>query len=270
MLFVDGVRRVEARVWLDDGAGGAHPGICATFAAGAVRCDGTARVGPVIVGRGLFTSFGQAESVTPGQGSSPSRFAAGEGAEALSLALQERMGEAEVTAAEAASDAGPADLRGDRRATARTPTPEPRRGLREDTPRRLPARQSSMRSSVRWPPGNVLRSSSSGRAGAGWPGTSDFPGDGNPLVRRRALRVLARPNRCPQAIALADRVTRTLPRFASEPHKEAQSAAKPLPDRGSRTRAAPAHGRSPGPDLPGAAPIGCRQCSRRVNPNDYP
>ena len=35
ILFVDGVRRVDARIWIDDGSGGAAPGLCATVAAGA-------------------------------------------------------------------------------------------------------------------------------------------------------------------------------------------------------------------------------------------
>ena len=110
VLFIDGVRRIEARVWLDDGAGGAHPGICASYAAGAVRCDGTARIGPVVVERGLFTAFGGAEHVDTTAGEFPVRLAANEGVEALSLALQERMGIAEVAAAEAACAEGDAEL----------------------------------------------------------------------------------------------------------------------------------------------------------------
>ena len=43
ILFTDGVRRVDARVWIEDGSE-SHPGICATYAAGAVRCDGRATV----------------------------------------------------------------------------------------------------------------------------------------------------------------------------------------------------------------------------------
>ena len=39
VVFVDGVRRVEARVWVTGDDGDAHPGICASYAAGAVRCE---------------------------------------------------------------------------------------------------------------------------------------------------------------------------------------------------------------------------------------
>ena len=53
VLFVDGVRRIEARVWLgddlsddrDEERAEVRPGICASYAAGIVRCDGRARRG---------------------------------------------------------------------------------------------------------------------------------------------------------------------------------------------------------------------------------
>ena len=38
VVFVDGVRRVDARVWITDGSR-TRPGVCASVAAGAVRCD---------------------------------------------------------------------------------------------------------------------------------------------------------------------------------------------------------------------------------------
>ncbi|MET0325533.1 MAG: hypothetical protein ABW219_09945 [Ilumatobacteraceae bacterium] len=41
ILFVDGVRRVDARLWIHDGDR-AHPGICASVAAGVVECVATA------------------------------------------------------------------------------------------------------------------------------------------------------------------------------------------------------------------------------------
>ena len=34
VLFVDGVRRVDARVWIEDPDGDAQPGICASYGAG--------------------------------------------------------------------------------------------------------------------------------------------------------------------------------------------------------------------------------------------
>ena len=37
-MFVDGVRRVDARVWIHDGDR-AHAGVCASVGAGIVECD---------------------------------------------------------------------------------------------------------------------------------------------------------------------------------------------------------------------------------------
>jgi hypothetical protein len=107
LVFIDGVRRVEAHVWIDadDAAGPGGPaehGTCASFAAGAVRCDGAAVCGPVIVGRGLFTAHGGAETIATAAGDFNVRVAPSGSPEGLALALQERMGEAELEAAEAA------------------------------------------------------------------------------------------------------------------------------------------------------------------------
>jgi hypothetical protein len=56
VLFVDGVRRIDARVWIHDGAA-AHAGVCASVAAGVVSCTaGRAEVGEVLVSRGLFVA----------------------------------------------------------------------------------------------------------------------------------------------------------------------------------------------------------------------
>jgi hypothetical protein len=52
-LFVDGVRRVEARAWIEDGIEPV-PGVFASWAAGVVRCDDAARIEAVEVARGVF------------------------------------------------------------------------------------------------------------------------------------------------------------------------------------------------------------------------
>ena len=100
ILFTDGVRRVDARVWIDHG-GESHPGICATYAAGAVRCDGRASVVAAEVRRGLFTAATEAESIVGRHASYPVKNAPAGSAEVLSLALQQRMGELEVALASA-------------------------------------------------------------------------------------------------------------------------------------------------------------------------
>jgi uncharacterized protein len=58
VLLVDGVRRVDARVWVTDDEGDTFPGLAASYAAGVVRCDlrkGAAEVAAARIARGLFT-----------------------------------------------------------------------------------------------------------------------------------------------------------------------------------------------------------------------
>ncbi len=62
VLFVDGVRRIDARIWISDGEL-VHAGVCASVAAGAVKCDQReAHVVDVEVKRGVFASPSEAAS----------------------------------------------------------------------------------------------------------------------------------------------------------------------------------------------------------------
>jgi hypothetical protein len=124
MLFVDGVRRIEAHVWIDDESGGAGratqatAALCASYAAGVVCCYGRqAHLVTAEIRRGLFsvaphaseivTRAGryQANHVTAGTAGVPLMAR-------LSQALQRRLADVEmVAAAEARSaihDHGPA------------------------------------------------------------------------------------------------------------------------------------------------------------------
>lgn len=107
ILFVDGVRRVDANLWIETPDGSAELGLCATYAAGAVRCrGGSADVVAAEVRRGLFTSAPGAEAVGAGSVAYEVRATGGATAEELWLGIQQRMGELEgVVAAEHASGA---------------------------------------------------------------------------------------------------------------------------------------------------------------------
>ena len=71
VVFVDGVRRVEARVSASNPtAGDPMGGICASYAAGAVRCDGRATVLEPEVRRGLFCREGGPDSIATPYGPS--------------------------------------------------------------------------------------------------------------------------------------------------------------------------------------------------------
>lgn len=106
ILFVDGVQRIDAWVWIRTPDGGARPGIAASYAAGVTCCDGKAHVAAVEVRRGLF-SAAAAEPINARRVVYRPYGASGETPDHLRHAVQQRMGELEV---ELAGRCGPADL----------------------------------------------------------------------------------------------------------------------------------------------------------------
>ncbi len=108
LLFVDGVRRVEANVWITDDQNESHQGICASYAAGAVRCNGSAQVVAAEVRRGVFCPVEGAEAIVTRHADFALQVVAEDVPDKLTLALQGRMGELEGQVA--ASCAGPEDL----------------------------------------------------------------------------------------------------------------------------------------------------------------
>ena len=114
VLFVDGVRRIDARVWIDEpiGADGLAPtsataGICASYAAGVVCCcDGQAHVIATEVRRGLFTIAAHALDVTTRAGTYEACYTVPRDGTplpvTLSTALQQRLADVELTTAVAA------------------------------------------------------------------------------------------------------------------------------------------------------------------------
>lgn len=66
VVFIDGVRRIDGRVWITEGDL-ARPGLCATVAAGAVHCEpGVAEIVAAEIERGLYTPAETAESIDAG------------------------------------------------------------------------------------------------------------------------------------------------------------------------------------------------------------
>ena len=61
VLFVDGVRRMDAQVWITGADGVTHLGLCVSYAAGSVRCNGDATIEACEVRRGLFGPVGLPE-----------------------------------------------------------------------------------------------------------------------------------------------------------------------------------------------------------------
>ncbi len=105
ILFVDGVRRVEARLWLNPEPGGEpEPGLCASYAAGVVRSTPTgAAVEIAEVRRALLTTSEEADDVVTRLGSWVAVHAKPDATkqvfDVLSLALQQKLAELEIICA---------------------------------------------------------------------------------------------------------------------------------------------------------------------------
>jgi hypothetical protein len=123
MLFVDGVRRIEARVWIDSpqnaGEAQAAPGpateatvaLCASYAAGVVCCsDQQAHLVTAELRRGLFSIAPHASDISTRAGKYQAHHVADSTAGVplmarLSQALQRRLADVEVASAAAARSA---------------------------------------------------------------------------------------------------------------------------------------------------------------------
>ncbi len=104
LLFVDGVRRIDARVWLEDGSGDVALGICASYAAGGVVCAEDARLAGSEIERGLFAPH-PAAGIRTWAGAYQPKATGGGGVPDLINALREGLRNLEVKAARRAQGA---------------------------------------------------------------------------------------------------------------------------------------------------------------------
>lgn len=105
VLFVDGVRRVDANLWIERPEGRPALALAATYAAGAVRSNGQAEVVDVRVSRGLFTSAAGVTDIETRSGAYEVRATTGQSPEELWLGIQQRMGELEGVVAASQEEA---------------------------------------------------------------------------------------------------------------------------------------------------------------------
>ncbi len=105
VLFVDGVRRTDAQVWVDEPDGTASPALCASYAAGVVCCcrGSGAHLVTAYIRRGLFTLNTDGADVVTAAGTYRCHYTeprpGADPAQVLSQAVQKDMGETELLAA---------------------------------------------------------------------------------------------------------------------------------------------------------------------------
>lgn len=228
--FLDGVRRIDARVWVHGREPQPGPGIAASLAAGLVACESSARVVGVRTERGLFTAAPEATDITTRLASYPARRAAGPGLDQLSLALQQRLTDLEVDLAidvRAAQPGGDDLLVVDGPLRGRTHLDRTVGYIKTHHASYLPAAQSGVVGSLR--PGQRTPAFT---VGTSWrrnswylrlPGSPGVPWAG--VVRIECSADLA-----PEQVArLADLTARVLPPLASVPHKDPRAPQNLVP-----------------------------------------
>jgi hypothetical protein len=108
VLFLDGVRRIDARLWVHGADPQPMPGLVASLAAGLVCCDGAARLVDVKVDRGLYSAAESATDLRTGHAVYAARRTR-TGLEALQLGVQQRLSELEAELSAAWRERGAED-----------------------------------------------------------------------------------------------------------------------------------------------------------------
>ena len=225
VLFVDGVRRIDARVWITDDDGVSEPGVCASYAAGVVRAGEKAEVVQTAVRRGLFGASRAMRPITTHHaGVVYSPYAAADGSpESLWIAIQEQMAVVEIEMAGAARSEVDADalVLLDGPVTNRTHISGAVGVIKTHAtaylPRELHLMVGDLPECARTPLFTIGGRGSRHSWYVRLPGGPDAPWAG--VVRCECAASFAPA----EAIELAEVVTATLPRYASEPHKEARA-----------------------------------------------
>lgn len=95
VLFLDGVQRIDARVWVHGHEPQPTPGVAASLAAGLLCCDGAARLIEARIDHSLYTAAADATDLDTRHATYALR-RTGAGSDKLSLAVQQRLSELET------------------------------------------------------------------------------------------------------------------------------------------------------------------------------
>lgn len=222
IVFIDGVRRIDARVWIETPDGDFEPGLCSSYAAGALCCDERAELLVAEVERGMFSAAPGATDISTELAAYPARMAAGSDIDALMLAVHERMTRTEVEIAEAvAHDRSVELLVIDGPLRGRQHIPGTIGLVKSHAVAYLPPALhrvvGSLAPGERTPVFTIGTSFSRHSWYLRLPNAEGAPWAG--VVRCECSSDLAPA----AAVALADTAGATLPRFASEPHKDTRA-----------------------------------------------
>lgn len=215
VLFVDGVRRVDANLWIEQPEGRPGLGLAATYAAGAVRANGDARLVEAAVERGLFTAAHGAVDIATTCGTYGVRGTYGQTPEELWLGIQQRMGELE--GAVASQHEGAELVIVDGPLSHRRHVEQAVGYVKREHVEYLPAELWDVKYGLAVARRTPLFLTTSAWSRYSWYvrlARGQGPAEG--LVRCEVAADLD----VGAAVRVADRVTATLPRFASSPHKD--------------------------------------------------
>jgi len=237
VLLVDGVRRIDASLWIEEPDGGSYPGLAASYAAGVVRCDlrrGAAELAGAEVERGLFTASPSAEDILAGQIRYPVHRLSGTGElSKLPAAVQGPLTALEVKVSAAVRDDDDL-LVVDGPLRNRRQLPRTLGYIKTQHSQYLDARLSAVVTGL-----GARQRTPVFRLGTAWGGYSWYlrlPGSGRGpwagIVRVECSADLAER----EAIALADLSLVTLPRFASTAYKDPRAPQNLIPIAGLERR----------------------------------
>lgn len=218
VVFLDGVRRIDARVWIEH-EGVARPGVCATVGAGAVRTQpGHAEVIEPTLMRGLYADPTGAEAITTKVGTYELVACDGASPEAVYLAIHGQMTELERQVSLAVADSALLLVDGPLRGRS---TPNTVGYIKTQHVQYLEPEQQKILGAL-GPGERTPLFLIKGRMGRyAWyvrlPGPLAHPMSGIVRCEVPALGEVG------AAAERASSITAALPRFASEPHKDARA-----------------------------------------------
>lgn len=229
--LVDGVRRIEARIWAQT-ATRPDPmmALAASYAAGVVRLDGRAKVMDVRTGRGLYTACTEATTITTPVATYPVVHTVGETYDDLVLAVQRQMRDLELVTAHAVRNGVDDLLIVDGPLRGREKLPLTVGYIKSHHAAYLPPESSQVVTQLR--PGQRTPVFTIGTTWSRhtWylklpiaPGLNLSPWAG--VVRCEVSDQLT----ASEATALADTSATVLPRLASQPHKDARAPQNLIP-----------------------------------------